>query len=58
MSVEIELGWNDNHHHHADERLNMTRNSERGKKNEEKDTLFLFLLVFENNKCIRSFSNQ
>ncbi len=44
-SAEIEHGWNDNHH--SDDRLNMTRNSERRKgKNKERDSFFFLLACF------------
>jgi hypothetical protein len=35
MSAEIEHGWNGNHH--SDDRLNMTRASEKKKKEKEKE---------------------
>jgi hypothetical protein len=43
MSAEIEHGWNDNHH--ADDRLNMTRDSE--EKEKEERNRFSFLLIFQ-----------
>lgn len=49
MTAEIEHGWNDNHH--SNDRLNMTRDSEK-KRRKRRKTKSLFLLVFQKNKCI------
>ncbi len=50
-SAEIEHGWNDNHH--SDDRLNMTRNSERRKgKNKERDSFFFVGLFFKKTNAL------
>jgi hypothetical protein len=49
MSAEIEHGWNDNHH--ADDRLNMTRDSEKEKK-KKKDIPFSSYFSKETNALV------